>query len=165
MYLWKRFSKDPITKFLVHDHETSRSSKELAHFSESYLVTSENEYVKHNVLGQNTLDIGIVVFFGIGEVRNVLTFTQFLRRAHLLLEVRANGHSRTSCTRVSHQVYNSGRQSGYLSHRDGDIERLSKTTVLSLIDVNMSLGSQISDAGKNRITVLTQWHDEAFIDV
>lgn len=94
LYLWKRLSEDPIAKFLMHDHEASRSSKELTHFSEAYLVASENEDVEDNVLGHHALDVGVVIFFSISEVRNVLTLTQFLWRTHLLLEVRPNRYSR-----------------------------------------------------------------------
>lgn len=116
MYLWKRLSENPIAKFLMHDHKASRCSKELAHFGEAYFVAGKDEYVQYNVLSQHTLDEGIIVFFGISKVRNVLTFTQFLWRAHLLLEVRSYSHSRTSCARVSHQIYYSGGQSGNFGH-------------------------------------------------
>jgi NAD(P)H-hydrate repair Nnr-like enzyme with NAD(P)H-hydrate epimerase domain len=72
LYLRKRLPEDPIAKFLMHNDEPPRSSKEITHFSESDLVASEDENVQDDVLSQYALDERVVVFLGIGEVGDVL---------------------------------------------------------------------------------------------
>jgi len=77
----------------VHHHEAARSGKQLAHFSKSDLIAGEDEDIESDVLAENALYEGIVIFFGIGEMGNVLALAQLLGRSHLLLEIWPYGNS------------------------------------------------------------------------
>jgi len=149
----------------VHHHEAARSGKQLAHFSKSDLIAGEDEDIESDVLAENALYEGVVIFFGIGEMGNVLALAQLLGRSHLLLEIWPYGNSGASRARISHQIHDSRREDGYLSHADRNIDGLTQTAVLSLIDVDISFGAQIFNPGDDRVAIFAEWHYEALVDI
>ena len=117
-YFRERLSENSVSKLFVHDNEAARSGEELAHLSKSDLIAGEDEDIESDVFAENALYEGIVVFFGIGEMGNVLALAQLLRRSHLLLEIWPYGHSGASRARISNQIHDSRREDGYLTHAD-----------------------------------------------
>ena len=165
LYLWERLSENSVPKLFVHDHETTWSGEKLAHFSKSYLVACEDKDIESDVLAEDALDERIVVFFSICEIGDVLPLTQLFRWSHLLLKIWTNRHSWATRAWIPNQVHYPCRQDGYFSHADRNIDSLTQTTVLSLTNVNISLGSQIFDPGDDVLSILTEGDNEAFVDI
>lgn len=146
----------------MHDEIASRGDEKVTHLCEPYLIEGKYKNVKDDVPSHHSFRKRVIVVFGSSKVLDVLTLTEFLRRAHLFFEICADGHSWSDCAGVSNEVDNSRGDCWYLNHWDWYVEGLSKTAVSSLVDVNVLVWSQISDSSGDNLSMGRYRDDKSF---